>query len=139
MATGTQGVVPRQDPRQVPNTLKKTVNFNDVGIAVGLPFEAWIPQAAFLMRVLCEIVTVFNAATTNVLTVGTNSAAYDNIIGPGDVAEGAVGVTDVTRALGRGLTAAGNVRPYAKYTQTGGAATTGQAVILLEYEGGWAS
>jgi len=139
MATGTQGVVPRQDPRQVSNTLKKTVNFNDVGIAAGLPFENWIPQAAFIIRVLCEIVTVFNAGTTNVLTVGSNAANYDNIINAGDVNEAAVAVTDVTRALGRSLTAAGNIRPYAKYTQTGGAATTGQAVILIEYEGGWAT
>lgn len=140
MATGVQGVVPRQDPRQVTNTLKKTVNYNDPGIANGSPFEAWIPQGAFISQVLCEIVTVFNAATTNVLTVGTNGpATYDNIINAGDVNEAALGVTNVVRALGRGLAAAGNVRPYAKYTQTGAAATTGQAVILIEYEGGWAS
>lgn len=140
MATGVQGVVPRQDPRQVVNTLKKTVNYNDVGIANGLPFENWIPQNAFISQVLVEIVVVFNAATTNVLTVGTNGpATYDNIVNAGDVNEAALGVTAVVRALGRGLAAAGNVRPFAKYTQTGAAATTGQAVILIEYEGGWAS
>lgn len=140
MPTGVQGVVPRQDPRQVSNTLKKTVNYNDVGIANGVPFENWIPQGAFIMLVLCEIVTVFNAGTTNVLTAGTNGpATYDNIINAGDVNEAALGVTAVVRALGRGLAAAGSVRPFAKYTQTGTAATTGQAVILIEYEGGWAS
>jgi hypothetical protein len=139
MPTGVQGVVPRQDPRQVTNTLKKTVNYNDAGIATGLPFENWLPQGAFITSVLCEIVVVFNAATTNVLTVGTNSTAFDNIINAGDVNEAAVAVTSVVRALGRGLAAAGNVRPYAKYTQTGAAATTGQAVICIEFEGGWAS
>lgn len=139
MPTGVQGVVPRQDPRQVINTLKKTVNYNDAGIAVGLPFEAWLPQGAFITQVLCEVVVVFNAATTNVLTVGTNGPAYDNIINAADVNEAAVAVTNVVRALGRGLTAAGNVRPYARYQQTGAAATTGQAIINIEYEGGWAS
>jgi hypothetical protein len=138
MATGVQGVVPRQDPRQVTNTLKKTINFNDVGIASGVAFENWLPQGAFITRVLVEIVTAFNAATTNVLTVGTNATDYNNIVAAGDTPEVA-GITDVTRALGRGLAAAGNVRPYAKYTQSGTAATTGQAVVLIEFEGGWAS
>lgn len=139
MATGVQGVVPRQDPRQVSNTLKKTINFNDAGIAAGVAFDAWLPQGAFITLVLCEIVTVFNAGTTNVLTVGTNVGVYDNIINAADVNEAAVAVTNVVRALGRGLAAAGNVRPFAKYTQTGGAATTGQAVVLIEFEGGWAN
>lgn len=139
MATGTQGVVPRQDPRQVSNTLKKTINYNDVGIANGVPFENWLPQNAFITLVLCEIVVAFNAATTNVLTVGTNVGVYDNIINAGDVNEGAVAVTNVVRALGRSLTAAGNVRPFAKYTQTGAAATAGQAIVLIEFEGGWAT
>jgi hypothetical protein len=37
------------------------------------------------------------------------------------------------------LTAAGETPVYAKYTQTGTAATTGQAVVVIEYEGGWTS
>lgn len=139
MVTGVQGVVPRQDPRQVSNTLKKTINYNDVGIASGVAFENWLPQGAFIMSVICEIVAAFNAATTNVLTVGTNATDYNNIIAGGDVPEGAIGVTRVDRAIGRGLASAGNVRPYAKYTQTGTAATAGQAVVLIEFEGGWAS
>lgn len=139
MVTGVQGVVPRQDPRQVVNTLRKTVNYNDVGIGSGLAMENWLPQGAFLMRCLVEIVTAFNAGTTNVLTVGTNAAAYDNIVAAGDVDEAVVDVYDVTRAVGRGLASAGNVRPYVMYTQSGTAATAGQAVILLSFDGGWAT
>lgn len=141
MTTGTAAVLPapRQDPRQVVNTLRKTVNFNDVGIATGLAFDQSIPQGAFISNVLVEIVVVFNAVTTNVLTVGTNSTSYNNLVGATDVNEAALGVTQCTRGFGRSLTAAADVTPYAMYTQTGTAATTGQAIILIEYEGGWAS
>ena len=137
MTTGVLGVWARQDPRQVVNTLKKTVNFNDAGIATGLPFDNYLPQNAFIENVLVEIVVVFNAGTTNVLTVGTNASTYNNIVAAGDINEAALGVTQVTRGIGRSLTAAGDVLPYAMYTQTGTAGTTGQAIIVLFYEGGW--
>ena len=139
MATGVLGTNARQDPRQVANTLKKIVNFNDAGIAAGVAFDNPLPQNAFIMRVLVEIVAVFNAAATNVLTVGTVGATYNNIVAAADVNEGATGVYDVTRALGRALTAAADVNVFAQYTQTGAAATTGQAIIVIEFEGGWAS
>ena len=133
MPTGTLGVAARQDPRQVVNTLKKTVNFNDAGIATGLPFDNYLPQNAFIENVLVEIVAVFNAVTTNVLTVGTVGATYNNIVAAADVNEAATGVYQATRAFGRSLTAAGDVLPYAQYTQTGTAATTGKATIVVEF------
>jgi len=140
MTTGTLGTNARQDPRQVSNTLKKTVNFNDTGIAAGVAFDNPLPQGAFILGVWVEIVTAFNAVTTNVLTVGTiNTPPYNNIVAAADVNEAVTGVTTVPRALGRSLTAAGDVLPVAQYTQTGTAATTGQAIIVIEYEGGWAS
>jgi hypothetical protein len=137
MTTGTLGTNARQDPRQVVNTLKKTVNFNDTGIAVGVALDNPLPQNAFILRVLVEVVVAFNAVTTNVLTFGTVGATYNNIVNAGDINEAAVGVYDVTRALGRSLTAAADVNVFAQYTQTGTAATTGQAIIVIEYEGGF--
>lgn len=137
MTTGVLGTNARQDPRQVVNTLKKTVNFNDAGIASGLPFDNYLPQNAFIENVLVEIVAVFDATTTNVLTVGTVGPGYNNIVAAGDVNEAATGVTQVMRGAGRSLTASGDVLPYATYTQTGTAATAGQAIIVLFYEGGW--
>lgn len=137
MTTGVLGTNARQDPRQVANTLKKIVNYNDAGISAGLAFDNPLPQNAFIMRVLVEIVVAFNAGTTNVLTVGTVGAAYNNIVAAADINEAVTGVYDVTRALGRALTAAADVLPYAMYTQTGTAATAGQAIILIEFEGGW--
>lgn len=139
MTTGVLGVAARQDPRQVVNTLKKTINYNDANIAAGVAFENYLPQGAFISRVLIEVVTAFNAGTTNVLTVGTVGAAFNNIVSAADVNEAATGIYDATRALGRALTAAGNVLPVALFAQTGTAATAGQAIVLIEYEGGWAS
>lgn len=139
MPTGTLGVAARQDPRQVSNTLKKTTNYNDAGIATGVAFENYIPQGAYILMVETEIVTAFNAVTTNVYTVGTVGAAFNNFVAAGDVNPALAGVYPSTRAKGRALTAAGNVLPVAKYTQTGTAATAGQAITIIEFEGGWAS
>lgn len=137
MPTGTVGVAARQDPRQVVNTLKKTTNYNDAGIAVGVAFENYIPQSAFILRVLTEVVVAVNG-TTPAYSVGTVGAAYNNIVAAGDLIPGVVGVYESTRALGRLLAAAGPVLPVAKLTNAG-TATTGQIVTVIEFEGGWAS
>src|SRR5882724_6820881 len=140
MATNTAPARPqaRRNPRQVSNTLRKTINFNDPGIATSVAFDESLPQGAFIIAVLVEIVTAFNAGTTNVLTIGTTSNNANEIVNAADVNEGAIGVTPVARGLGRPLTAAGETPVYAKYAQTGTAATTSQAVVVIEYEGGWA-
>jgi hypothetical protein len=137
MTTGVLGTNARQDPRQVVNTLKKTVNYNDPGIATGVAFDNYLPINAFILMVLVEIVTLFNAGTTNVLTVGTNGSSYNNIVAAADVNEGVAGVYEATRGYGRALTASADVLPYAMYTQSGTAATTGQAIIVISFEGGW--
>lgn len=139
MPTNTVGSQNRQDPRQVTNTLKKIVNYNDVGASTGNAFAQYLPQGAFITSVLCEIVTAFNAGTTNPLTVGTNSPSFNNIIAAGDNTPGTPGVYAATRALGRSIANAGDVLPVAMYAPTGTAASTGQAVIVIEYEGGWSS
>lgn len=141
MATNTASAFPptRRNPRQVTNTLKKTINFGDANIATGVAFDESLPMGAFITGVWVEIVTAFNAATTNVLTVGTNTTTDNNIVAAADVNPGATGVTQVTRGLGRSLAAAADKPVFAKYTQTGAAATTGQAVVVIEYEGGWIS
>lgn len=137
MTTGTLGVAARQDPRQVVNTLKKTINWNDsgltnAGVLASVNFDNSLPIGAFISRVLVEIVTTFNGG--GILTVGTVAAAYNNLVAAADVNEAVAGVYDVTRGLGRGLTAAADITPVATLTQNG--ATQGQAIILIEYEGG---
>jgi len=139
MATGTAAPLPptRQDPRQVTNTLKKTVNWNDPDIANGVAFANSFPAGAFILQCLVEVITTFNG-TGPALTVGTVGTAYNNMIAAGDVDETTAAVTSVTRPLGRSLTAAGPVTPYAKLAVTG-SPTQGQAVVTFVFEGGWAS
>lgn len=141
MATNTAATIPppRQDPRQVVNSLKKTVNFGDAGISSGVAFDNSLPLGAFITGCFVEVVTAFNAVTTNVLTVGTNSTTYNDIVAAADVDESVVAVTWVTRGWGRSIAATADKTPFAKYTQSGTAATTGQAIIVILYEGGWAS
>lgn len=74
-----------------------------------------------------QVVTAFNAGTTNVLTVGDGTTA-DKYIAAADVTEGTPGVYP---AGGAGPfaaeTAAGTLK--ATYAQTGTAATTGSARV----------
>lgn len=137
MTTNTPAPLPpvRQDPRQVANTLKKTVNWNDPGLANGVALANGLPQGAFILDVLVEVVTPFNGTTPSI-TVGTNAANYNNIVNAGDVDETAAAVTRVTRGLGRSLAAAGDVIPFVKGTLAGDT-TQGQLVIAILYDGGW--
>lgn len=137
MTTNTAAVLPpaRQDPRQVVNTLKRTVNWNDAGIASGVPFANSFPMGAVILGAVVEIVTAFDAGA--VLTVGTVGASYNNLIASTDVDEQTVGVTGpIMRGAGRGLTAAADITPYYMVT---GALTAGQAIITYMFEGGFDS
>jgi hypothetical protein len=137
MTTGVLGTNARQDPRQVLNTLKKTFNWNDPGIATGIAFDNYLPQNAFIENVLTEIVVAFNAGSTNQVSVGTVGPAYTNIVAVADNTPGTPAVYPSTVGRGRSLTASGDVLPYVKYAQTGTPATTGQGICVIFYEGGW--
>jgi hypothetical protein len=147
MATNTdlRGLSARQDPRNVSNTMRKTVNFGDVGISTGIAIGPdALPLGAFITDAWVEVVTAFNAGTTNTLTVGTNSPNYNNIVASGDLpgngtASLSTGVSRVGRGTGRSLAATADTQVFVKYAQTGAAATAGQAVVVIEYEGGWST
>ena len=126
--------IPRQTQLQVSHAIRRTVNFNDPGMAAGVPFLT-LPLGAYITDVQVEIVTGFNAGTTNVLTVGTNGPTYNNIVSAADLNPANPGVTVATRGWGRGLASAADTPVFVAYTQTGTAATQGQAVIVIEFEG----
>lgn len=130
--------IPAQQPARANTTqqtsyFRKTVNFNDPLIANPRDAFGVLPMGSFIVAVIVEIVVVFNAVTTNVLTFGTTQANANEIVNAADLNEGATGVTAVVRGLGRSLTAAADTPLYAKYTQTGTAATTGQAIITIQF------
>ena len=138
MATGVLGTAARQDPRQVSNTLKKTINWNDAASGVAVPFANYLPQGAFILNVWIEVPTGFNG-TTPTVTVGTVTP-FNNIVASGDATWTGAVVPAITqgRALGRSLTAAADVLPMAVWTATG-SPSAGQAIIVIEFEGGWQS
>lgn len=82
-----------------------------------------------LLKVTPIVETVFNAATTNVVKVGTDSDD-DAYLAAGDVNEAATGVQASKSYLLRAKTTV-----TATYSQSGTAATTGKALILIEATG----
>jgi hypothetical protein len=137
MATNQPGSTARQDPRNVSNTIRALFNYNDAGLSAGV-YIGTLPATAFITGWWCEIVTLFNAGTTNPITVGGNAAAYNNIMQAGDNTPGTAGVYAAPVArLGRSVASAGDIQLYLKYAPTGTAATTGQGVFVLEFEGGF--
>lgn len=128
---GNTTVATRLNTTQQTSYYRATVNFNDGGIASAIQFGT-LPQGSSIVDVQVEIVTAFNAGTTNVLTFGTTTTATE-IVNGADVNEAATGVTKVTRGLGQSLTASGDTPLYAKYTQTGTAGTAGQAVVVISF------
>jgi len=133
MATNTAGSAAREiHGLQAVHTFRKTVDYNTTGIGTADTVPVGIiPAGAFITDVKVKIVTAFNAATTNVLTVGSNASSNNNIVAAADVDETATGTTSVS--TGWGLAFAADTTIYARYTQSGTAATTGQATIVISY------
>lgn len=102
------------------------INFN-----VASPFtveldEGELAAGEFVIHAWADVEVAFNAATTNVLTLGDGTTA-DKYLAAGDVTEGTPGASAAKgpfaqESAARVLTA--------KYTQTGTAATTGRARLF---------
>jgi hypothetical protein len=128
-----------------------TINFNDTNISTGQNFGA-LPKNAYILSIDSDVTTAFNAATTNVLTIGATQANANEIVADGASATAnisnstttiATGIRHLTTAVGLALAVTGSstyqtalngaVPLYAKYTQTGTAATTGSVTIVICY------
>jgi hypothetical protein len=124
--------VARNDGSQNVHFIAKDITYNTVGIGTADTVKVGrIPAGSMLMPAQVRITTAFNAATTNVLTVGQNATADTDIVAAGELNEGATGVTIV--ATGCALTFASDTDIYVRYTQTGTAATAGAATIIIPY------
>lgn len=133
MATGTPGSSARQNNTQQTHYLRFSVTYSDNGLASGVG-KQWLPRGAVITSTSVYVGAAFNAATTNVLTVGTNSAAYDNLIAAGDVDESAPALTNGVKPTGTALgPLAADAQVVVKYAQTGTAATAGSAVVVIHY------
>ena len=82
------------------------------------------------VEVSCNVITLFNAVSTNVLTVGTSTTATE-WLAAGDITEGTPGYYPGSNAVKKfRLTATTPI--YVKYTQSGTAATTGAATVIIK-------
>ncbi len=107
------------------------VNFNTTGISSGVLVDTIRATAdrPVQVSVSCQVVTAFNAVSTNVLTAGTSTTATE-WLASGDITEGTPGYYPASNAVAKfRLTA--DTPIYVKYTQSGTAATTGQAVLII--------
>jgi hypothetical protein len=131
MATGTQGGPGRRGHLQVVNTICQDINFNDTGAATGIATGKWLPAGAIIESTTVSVNTAFNAATTNVLTIGINGTTANNIVATVAATAGLVlNLAPTGTALGK---LAADSQVYIKYTQTGTAATTGNATFAIKY------
>ena len=111
--------------------ISKTIDYHTPNVSTADSVQVGtLPSGATILGCLVNVTTAFNAATTNVVIVGT-AADDDLYVAAGDVAEGSTGATLVSRAMGNKPTA--DTPVYVQYDQTGTAATAGSADIVLFY------
>jgi hypothetical protein len=121
----------RQSHEQQTHFLRKLVNFNDAGIAAGV-LVGTVPAGSLFASCRVYIATAFNAATTNVLNVGL-TATGGELIGTAQAVPGTVGRKVGTAVDSIGAPVAADADVFVSYTQTGTAATAGQAYVVIEY------
>lgn len=126
---GTNAVAPRSTVTQQVPYCRASVSFDtvNIGTAGKVPLGT-LPAGAIVTHALVKITTAFNAATTNVLTVGT--AASDAALLSGADFDETVVQTTITFAAA-GYTVAVDTPLFIKYAQTGTAATAGAATIII--------
>jgi len=131
MTTGTPGSTARKNALQLVHYLRFTVNYNDVNVAGGNT-KQWLPAGAIIVGTDVQIVTAFNAGTTNTLSVGTVGDTGTDIVNAQSVA--ATGLTQNVAPTGAALgPLAADKQVVTSYAQTGTAATAGQAVVIVKY------
>lgn len=126
---GNSAVAPRQPhTHQVPY-MRASVAFDtlNIGTAGKVPLGT-LPAGAIVTHAIVKVTAAFNAATTNVLTVGT-AADEAAVLTGADFDETVVGTTLTFAAAGYKVSVATPL--FIKYAQTGTAATTGAADIIL--------
>lgn len=128
---GNSAVAPRKNVTHQINYFRAAVSFDtyQIGTAGKVPLGT-LPAGAIVTGCIVKILTAFNAATTNVLTVGTASDA-SAVFGDVDVDELEADTTLVGAAIGYRPTV--DTPLFIKYAQTGTAASAGSAIIVMTF------
>lgn len=103
-----------------------TISFDTDDIANGVAIAS-IPKGAIVTRAIVNIAEAFNAATTNVLTIGIDGD-FDAIVDSTGITEGSTGINSIPTFFKMEE----NQEIYAQFTQTGTEASTGIAEIYFE-------
>lgn len=107
------------------------VGFSEAGIATtGVPVIT-LERGSVILRASVRIETAFNAATTNVLTLG-DSTTIDTLVTNANAAPGTPGYK-VGTGVAIGTELAADTTFFARFTQTGTAATAGVAEFFVEF------
>jgi hypothetical protein len=124
-------VAPRKNVTHQENYFRAAVNFDtyQVDTAGKVPLGT-LPAGAIVTNCIIKIVTAFNAATTNVLSIGTASDA-SAVLGAADVDETVAGTTMAAAAVG--YMPSVDTPLFIKYAQTGTAASAGRAVVVMTF------
>jgi hypothetical protein len=112
------------------HALQKVANYNDTGIASGIPFNVSLPQDAQVLCTIVRITAAFNASSP-ILTVGTNSTSFNDLVAAADADEATTGA-DIVWTGAELDTSGGPLLPYVKYTDSGGG-SAGRAIITILY------
>jgi hypothetical protein len=112
----------------VKHFLRKRVAFDTANVANGLSM-GWLPAGAVITAVEALVTEAFNAGTTNVVKVGTR-ADDDAYLAAADLNETATGLT---RYVGKAARMAADTEVVVAFTQTGAAATAGEAEVIVEF------
>lgn len=128
MATNTSGSKARQYQAQLVHYLRKTIVFGDDGTAVTVGI---VPAGAVILKPASgvQVVTAFNAGTSNVLDIGTTADA--DLFGT-DLALGSANFVALDEAIG-GYRVDSDATITATPALTGTAATAGEAEVLIAY------
>lgn len=111
--------------------LRRTITFDSKQGANGLPIGA-LEAGAVPLGCDVTIVTAFNAVSSNALVIGTvgNDDGFADNTG---TVPGTPGFKQNLVGADSGVPLAADTVVYAKYTQTGTAATAGKAVVVLKF------
>lgn len=110
--------------------------FNTAGIADGVKVAQIRASTTHpvLLEFFAEVITAFNAASTNVLTVGSDAASGNQFLASGDITEATPGFYPASNANKKYRIEA-DTNIYLKYTQTGGVAQVETAVVVEDVPG----
>lgn len=93
---------------------------------------AVVPKGATILSIEYKVTEAFNASTTNTLSIGTTLATPNEYVHAVDCTD--LGTDDrLLLPVGNATPLAANLTIYAKVGATGDAATTGKAVVIVEF------